>query len=206
VTTIARTLAENARDSLAAERVKEELLFTGVVTDLTGELSKGNVLFWEYISRYEQEEADNPRERVVWNLIEETEVGLRGHIVSKYEEEWGSNAFDRMKANLGQKEWDSILDLKKRSAGKYRYSPEHPERDEMSCMYLGQLVTLMIHGSAWHLFKQPYKDKRELQDRIAAISPVRNDRAHFSKVPPKELDRCRIACDDLSVILNSVAP
>jgi hypothetical protein len=45
-----------------------------------------------------------------------------------------------------------------------------------------------------------FRDKRELEDMTNAIMPVRNDRAHFSTVPSKELERCRIACDDLLVI------
>lgn len=55
----------------------------------------------------------------------------------------------------------------------------------------------MSHNAAWARFKGPFVDKRELEDLIKSIVPVRNDLAHFRRVPIKELSRCRIATDDL---------
>ena len=67
--------------------------------------------------------------------------------------------------------------------------------------YLGQLVALMTTGDAWAFFKQPFRDKRELEDLVKAITPVRNDAAHCRTVPLKELRRCRLAIDDLLALL-----
>lgn len=43
-------------------------------------------------------------------------------------------------------------------------TPDYAGRDEMSCMYLGQLMTLITHRQAWPLFKHLFRDQRELQD------------------------------------------
>ena len=47
------------------------------------------------------------------------------------------------------------------------------------------------------------KDKEQLQRLVAAITPVRNDTAHCRPVPAKEFARCRIAIDDLQVLLGT---
>ena len=60
----------------------------------------------------------------------------------------------------------------------------------------------MLASESWELFRAPFKDKRHLEEMIAAITPVRNDRAHFRQVPAKELQRCQIACDDLLALLS----
>jgi len=60
----------------------------------------------------------------------------------------------------------------------------------------------MLWGPAWDMFKGFFRDKRQLEDLLNAIKPVRNDLAHFRAVPAKELDRCRIAADDLVAILE----
>lgn len=52
-------------------------------------------------------------------------------------------------------------------------------------------------GLAWKLFQPAFRDKRELDDLLKCVIPVRNDLAHFRRVPAKELDRCRLAADDL---------
>jgi hypothetical protein len=70
--------------------------------------------------------------------------------------------------------------------------------------YLGQLGDLMISNASWHLFQTLFRDKRELQDMLSDIMPVRNDFAHFRTVPDRELDRCRIRCEDLLAILAKV--
>jgi hypothetical protein len=57
----------------------------------------------------------------------------------------------------------------------------------------------MTSNQAWELFKEGFRDKRELEDLIRPISTVRNDVAHFRSVPAKELERCRMAIDDLRV-------
>jgi hypothetical protein len=60
----------------------------------------------------------------------------------------------------------------------------------------------MISGEAWELFRKPFRDRREWEDLIRAITPMRNDAAHFRSVPLRaELERCRMAIDDLTALL-----
>ena len=47
-----------------------------------------------------------------------------------------------------------------------------------------------------------FRDKRELEDLIRAIVPVRNDAAHYRSVPRRELERCRLAIDDLTILIS----
>jgi hypothetical protein len=198
---ISRVLTEQKRDQYAADRVAEELLYTGAVINRHARLLKGNPLLWEYMDQYGKEDTGSEDEREAWNLIEEAELALREYVREKYQQEWPARAFEQMKIHLGIEEWNKLLDIQKRSIGKYAYSPSYTGRDEMSCMYLGQLLTLMIHGKAWPHFAHLFRDKRQLEDMMSAITPVRADRAHFTNVPEKELVRCKIACDDLLVIL-----
>ncbi len=109
---------------------------------------------------------------------------------------------DRMKQILGEKAWDKIIATQEKSKVQYKYTRETSQRDVMSCMYLGQLGMLMTNGATWELFRHCFRDKRELEDRLSCVMPVRNYRAHFTSVPAKELDRCRIACDDLLTIVE----
>jgi hypothetical protein len=74
-------------------------------------------------------------------------------------------------------------------------------RDVLDYCYLGQLAQCVASGDAWALFTKAFRDKRQLDDLVACITPVRNDRAHFRHVPGRELDRCRIACEDLVGLL-----
>lgn len=67
--------------------------------------------------------------------------------------------------------------------------------------YLGQLGDLMKSGKSWALFRDMYRDTRELEDMLRDVNPVRNEFAHFRSVPNRELDRCRIRCEDLLAII-----
>ena len=60
----------------------------------------------------------------------------------------------------------------------------------------------MTAGPAWELFRDMFRDKRQLEDLVKAVTPVRNDRAHFRIVPERELDRCRLACEDLTAMVT----
>jgi hypothetical protein len=197
---ISRLLSSRKMDAFATDRVVEELQYSSALVNRQGRLLKSNTMLWEYMDRFGKEDKGTQEEREVWNLIEEVELALRDLIKQTYQQKWPGKELDQMKAHLANDEWTKLLELQKRSAGKYRYSPEYAGRDEMSCMYLGQLATLILHGTAWPLFKHLFRDQRELQDLMAAVTPVRADRAHFTSVPSKELARCKIACDDLLVI------
>jgi hypothetical protein len=67
--------------------------------------------------------------------------------------------------------------------------------------YLGQLVQLIASNDAWGLFKSMFRDRRELEDLVRRISPVRNDAAHFRAVPVAVLRGCQVACDELNALL-----
>ena len=64
----------------------------------------------------------------------------------------------------------------------------------------------MVWNKAWDLFKSIFRDKRELDDMIAAIAPVRNDEAHFRRAPARELERCKLRCEDLVAVVEQHHP
>ena len=69
-------------------------------------------------------------------------------------------------------------------------------------MYLGQLGKLIQSNQAWELFKDLFGDKKRFAGMLEGIYPVRNDIAHFAEVPEKELLRCKLACDDILVMIG----
>src|SRR3546814_11132566 len=88
-------------------------------------------------------------------------------------------------------DWAKLESTKARSDKYYPYANDKSQREIVECMYLGQLVSLILSQRAWPLFQHLFRDKRHLQDMLSAISPVRNDRAHFEAVPAKDLLRCK---------------
>ena len=68
--------------------------------------------------------------------------------------------------------------------------------------YLGQLCELMKSRQSWALFKDMFRDVREFEDKVKDILPVRNDSAHFRRVPERELMRCKLSCEDLIAIIS----
>ena len=77
--------------------------------------------------------------------------------------------------------------------------------DFLDYSYLGQLMQLMQAKDVWTIYGGPFRDKRELEDLMKAITSVRNDTAHFRSVPEKELMRCRVAVSDLEKRLDALA-
>lgn len=199
---IARLLVEGGYDRFKAQTVFDVLQFVGIAKAEGRELEKVNQMYWDFVSEIDHESGGSQRERDAWASIEQLEVALRSFVRKTYELKWAGQALERMKTIIGEERWAGIERTKNTSARYYRHSPGRPERDIMECMYIGQLGELIIAGPSWSQFQHLFRDKREFQDMLAAISPVRNDRAHFSPVPEKELDRCRIACDDLLVIIR----
>ncbi|MGB3070458.1 MAG: AAA family ATPase [Ottowia sp.] len=198
--TLAARLQKNGLNKFLARRVFDEYEYTGIAIREGDELAAVNPLFWNYLRVLDPGEGEAVPHESVWSLIEQTELALRELVLKRLREKFGESAYDQMKKILGEKAWDKIQETLQKSQLQYRFVREPARRDLMSCMYLGQLGSLMINGSTWDLFKAGYRDKRELEDKLAAVMPVRNDRAHFCSVPEKELDRCRIACDDLLAI------
>jgi len=183
-----------------ARRVFEEYEYTGIATREDGNLISCNSLFWDYAKAFNVAEPRAADAETVWLLIERTELALRQLVLYRLKEIFGETVEKKMKGILGDKAWDQIVATREKSKSQYRYTRESSQRDLMSCMYLGQLGMLMTNSATWSYFKISFRDKRELEDKLACIMPVRNDRAHFTSVPVKELDRCRIACDDLLTI------
>lgn len=184
-------------------RAFDELQYSGVAIKTGDSLIPVGTIFWSYFSDFQPDDhvnIDAHADRDVWHLVEETELAMREIIKKKFEQKFGLQAENRMAKILGEKAWGEILAMQKKSSTQYKYSRQVNSRELMSCMYIGQLGMLMTNGLAWDLFKTSYRDKRELEDKLSAVMPVRNDRAHFNTVPKKELDRCRIACDDLLAI------
>lgn len=197
---LAARLDARGFNKFLTRRVFEEYEYTGIAQRVGDELIAINSLFWNYIKIVAIDEPQSVAKEGVWSLIEETELALRQLVLSRFISKFGNSAYDRMQKILGDKAWDQVNATLEKSKTQYPYARQSSQRDLMSCMYLGQLGALMTNGATWEMFKTSFRDKRELEDKLAYITPVRNDRAHFSLVPEKELDRCRIACDDLLAI------
>jgi len=197
---LAERLAVRKLNKFLARRVFDEYEYTGIAKREGDELVLCNSLFWSYAGAFTVVEPRASDAEAVWSLIEKTELALRQLVLARLSARFAAGTIDKMKLILGDKAWGQIVALQEKSKNRYRYARESSQRELMSCMYLGQLGMLMTNGMTWDMFKNCFRDKRELEDKLSCIMPVRNDRAHFTPVPSKELDRCRIACDDLLTI------
>ena len=197
---IAAVLHARGLQRFLAHRTRDELQYMGIAAASGGLLYPVKGMFWDYWKELDVVPAVESSESAVWKVIEETELQLRQLVSKKFSKAYGLRSEAAMAEILGEKAWADIQTTKQKSASKYQLARNREERDVLSCMYFGHLKSLMISSKTWHLFKHMFRDKRELEDRINSIMPVRNDRAHFSRVPAKEMDRCRIACDDLVVM------
>ena len=143
-------------------------------------------------------------EQPVWRRIAEIERTLRRAVREKYRAAWGGAADGRIRKTLGEEGWNGIERSRTRYEAQYPRGPRVNAPEVLEFCYLGQLVSLMTAGEAWDLFRQPFRDKRELEDMVKSINPVRNDTAHFRSVPMRELERCRLAIEDLTILLQRV--
>ncbi len=144
-------------------------------------------------------------ERRAWQLIEELELKLRKTIRDAYDAKWGSSADGRIGKTLGA-ELSQVESNRSKHLAAYPLSPADRNADLLDYLYLGQLIRLIQSDDIWAEFKPVFKDKNQLQQALATISRVRNDRAHFRPVPEKELQRCVLACDDLLTMIERRAP
>lgn len=199
---IAQCLSTSNLNQFSASRVADELCFTGIARVVDKRLSRVNDIFWSYFSSSAIAQSNEGSMNATWRLIEETELTLRNLVFQAYITAFPQDALVKMKKVLGDSTWEKILAIQEKSGKQYKLSRQSDNRDIMSCMYFGDLQALIISNIAWASFKHFFRDKRELEDIIKAIAPVRNDRAHFSVVPEKELERCRIACDDLIILFE----
>ena len=186
-------------DPFSARKAVDELEFTGICCYDGEYLYKCNRVYWDVCGELLACKVDesNPE---VWSLIEKTEITLRELIKKKFEEKWALNGRNKIQEILGADHWKKINNNLSKSKFSYPLSKNKEQKSIFECLYFGHLIALMVGKLSWPLFSHLFRDKRQLEDLFASISPVRNDHAHFAKVPQKELDRCRIACDDLLVI------
>lgn len=203
---VANRLAEKGLNRFLVRPAVEELSYTGIGVVEQEYVRPSGEMFWRYFAKLGAarigDDIGNEDGEAVWKLIKQTELALRELVRAKFSAKFGDGSLDAIRRILGEKAWTEIQAVKDKSDKQYKFSRLQSVRDLMSCMYLGQLGALMVSGDTWGLFKDLFRDKRELEDKLAAIFPVRNDCAHFCPAPEKELSRCRIACDDLLVIVE----
>jgi len=139
----------------------------------------------------------------VWPLVEQTEIGLRRLVRVGFDSRWKQQANDHIRRAIGEVAWATVVGNHDKYAKSYPRSHQTVEVDEvLNFTYLGQLVQMVVWKGSWDLFKHLFRDKRELEDMIRDIVPVRNDSSHFRSVPEHELNRCRVRCVDLLTILE----
>lgn len=188
------------------DRIVDELQYVGIAKLEGGWLVANNKLYRDQATLYSGEETCSDSERSVWNLIEETEIGLRKLVRQQFSLKWGNSADQMIERALGGESWEKIIENRDKYAKSYALSgPLLDAAEILNFTYLGQLGILMTWKKSWHLFQGLFRDMRELQDMLRDIMPVRNDGAHFRAVPEHELDRCRVRCVDLLAILESNA-
>jgi hypothetical protein len=195
---VLRVLKGRAMDVFAADRAMAELSFTGIAKREHEELECCVRPYWDYVAEHHVESAASEDELETWSLIKTTELELRSVIRNKYSVKWpADHGVSTIRSILGPKSVARIEESKRKREKRYRASDKDVELDDLDFSYIGDLASLVAQNSAWMLFKVAFKDKLEFDHLIQAIAPVRNEEAHFRSVPRRELDRCRIACEDL---------
>lgn len=199
---ITRILNDNAMSSFRVDRVFEELQFTGVALRNGDRLCSVNRMYANVARNYVVKQAQNENERPVWALLEELELNLRRLVRLRFEERWPESVENQFARCLGEETWRKILENQSKYEESYPRSGKDAKLGILDFAYLAQLGQLMMWRTAWDMFKHMFRDKREFDDMLCDIYPVRNDSAHFRSVPKKELDRCRIRCEDLLTIVE----
>jgi len=201
VSNMAAVLRAKGLPPYRADRVSEELQFTGIAVKDGEVLVSANTMYIETARNYLATEVGTDREQELWALIRETETGLRRLIRKEFEHKWPGSSDDQIRKRLGEKSWSELAAMRERNEKSYSATPRKVT-EVLECAYLGQLGELMKSNASWHLFQGVFRDKRELEDMLRDIMPVRNDFAHFRTAPERELDRCRIRCEDLLAIMS----
>jgi hypothetical protein len=197
----ANVLSATGFHAFRVERAWQELQFTGLAIQQGDELLRQLPLFWQSVV-WRTLPDGSESELSAWKLVERLELRLRFLVRSAYDAHWGANANKRMEKTLGAEAWNKILENQAKSARAYRYSTPQDQNEILNFAYIGQLKILMFDGTIWPTFKPKFTDKRQLEEMIADIAPVRNEQAHFRKIPERELQRCRLTCEDLLAILG----
>jgi hypothetical protein len=197
---VAACLRSNTLPPYRADRVSEELRFTGIATREGDELLSGNLMYTETARNYVTGEVGTTGEQEVWALIGEVEIGLRRLIRKQFERKWPGGADHQIRKVLGEQAWASVMGMRDRNENSYSSTPRKVT-EVLDCAYLGQLGQLMKSRATWSLFRDMFRDVRELEDMLRDVTPVRNDCAHFRTVPERELDRCKLRCEDLLAVI-----
>lgn len=205
ISEIAACLRASALAPYRADRVSDELQFTGIAIMEGDLLVSLNRIYVETARRYAIIESGTERDREVWDLIRDAEIGLRRLIRREFELKWPGSADAQMRTILGDQTWASLSGIRAKSEKSYGNTPRSLA-EILDCAYLGQLGELIKSNSSWALFQYMFRDKRELEDLLKDVTPVRNDCAHFRTVPDREMDRCRLRCEDLLVIISKQPP
>jgi hypothetical protein len=198
---IASCLRSSGFPPYRADRVSEELQFTGVARKDGDRLLSSSAMYIETARRYVVTDAGAARDREVWALIREVETGLRQLIRSEFSTKWPGSADAQIKVILGEQAWRGLEDTRTKSEKSYSHTAR-TLTEVLDCAYLGQLGEIIKSNRAWSLFRDMFRDKRELEDILKDVTPVRNDFAHFRAVPERELARCGLRCEDLLAILS----
>jgi hypothetical protein len=199
-------IEELRRNSLPVhryDRAAEELQYVGLARRESSDLMSCNRVYSELARLFVRPQVGSDLERTVWSLVEQTEVGLRKMVRVAFEGHWRNQADDMIHSALGDQSWAVILANREKYAKAYPRNQQTTDAsDVLDFAYLGQLGQLITWNKAWGLFRVLFKDKREFEDMIHDIVPVRNDSAHFRTVPELELNRCRVRCVDLLAIIE----
>ena len=145
-------------------------------------------------------------EKSVWILIEQVELELRKLIRRKYDAKYANAADDRIRKQLTEQEVSALEINRSKHLASYRMSGPRAPADLLDYFYLMQLLKFITTNEMWAEFRAQFERKEVLQDLASKIVAVRNDRAHFRRVPDKELQRCAIACDDLLLLIRKDPP
>ncbi|MGD0047418.1 MAG: hypothetical protein ABSE42_10400 [Bryobacteraceae bacterium] len=203
VTEIVELLRRKGLAVHRCDRVADELQYVGLARREGERLVSCNRIYLEIARLYAGPVANTELERSVWALVEQTEVGLRQLVRVAFDSRWGSSADANIRLGIGEDAWLKVIENRDKYAKSYPRTMQTVDSDEvLNFTYLGQLGQLMMWNKAWDLFKGLFRDKREFEDMIRDIVPVRNDGAHFRAVPEHELNRCRVRCVDLLTILE----
>lgn len=146
-------------------------------------------------------------EQEVWTSIRDLEIRLRAVIRERFGAQWGGKADQRIRSVLGEQAWEGVKRNQEKYCRQYPMSSATDESEDiLKFCYFGQFTQLIMSSPGWALFRDPFKDKRQLEDLVASIVPVRNDGAHFRLAPQNELLRCRLAISDLETLLAQLSP
>ncbi len=140
-----------------------------------------------------------PGAEAVWQLIGQTERGLRRMVREVYSERFGEAAAKKIEESLPEREREVLSRaLRSRPAGAEPLSV-------VDYLYLSQLPVLLFRSEVWAeaRVKLGGRDdaKRILQEAITHVVPVRNEIAHIREVDNDRLLRATVGCNDVLRLL-----